>query len=280
MLYLITFQTYHTFRTFHTLISLFPSRAVALSLGPIAIHWYGILYLLGFLIGVWLLPRIQRYRNITLNHAQRESLLFHVFLGVLLGGRLGFVLFYGGSFYLDHPLEIFAVWHGGMSSHGGFIGVTLALVHFARKNGIDLFALTDILVIPIAIGLALGRLGNLINGELYGTLTTLPWGMQFPGAEGSRHPTQIYAIIKDLFIAFACFRHLKITSSEKDSSGKTTALFLMLYAVLRFIVEIFRDQPYGYTQVLGLMLSRGQLLTVPVFLIGFGIWCWRKSSKK
>lgn len=224
---------------------------------------------------MWLLPRLLRYRTLSLDNRQRESLLLHVFLGVLLGGRLGFVLFYGGSFYLDHPLEIFAVWHGGMSSHGGFIGVTLALLLFARRNRIDLFALTDILVIPIAIGLALGRLGNLINGELYGTVTTLPWGMRFPGVEGSRHPTQIYAMCKDLLIAFVCFRHLKISSPAKGSSGKTTALFLMLYAVLRFIVEIFRDQPYGYTSVLGLMLSRGQILTIPLLALGVGIWIWR-----
>ncbi len=257
------------------MFALFPSRTVALALGPLSIHWYGILYLLGFLIGIWLLPKLLRYRNISFNEKQKESLLLHVFLGVLAGGRLGYVFFYGGTFYLEHPLEIFAVWHGGMSSHGGFIGVALALILFTRQHRISLLALTDILVVPIAIGLALGRLGNLINGELYGEVTGLPWGMLFPGVEGLRHPTQIYAIFKDLLLAFLCFRHLKFTSVRKEKFGSTTALFLMLYAVFRFIVEIFRDQPYEYTPVLGLMLSRGQLLTIPLFTAGLVIWFWR-----
>lgn len=266
------------------MIQLFPSRIVALALGPLSIHWYGILYLLGFLIGIWLLPKLLKYRDISLHEKQKESLLLHVFLGVLAGGRLGYVLFYGGTFFLQHPLEIFAVWHGGMSSHGGFLGVALALALFTRRHRIFLLALTDVLIVPIAIGLALGRLGNLINGELYGTVTTLPWGMYFSGVEGLRHPTQIYAMVKDLFIASVCFLHLKRSSPPtpllpqergETCSGQTTALFLILYAVLRFIVEMFRDQPYGYSEILGFEFSRGQLLTIPLFLTGVVIWFWR-----
>ncbi len=249
----------------------FPSRTVALALGPLSIHWYGILYLLGFLIGVQLLPKLLRYRNISLSEKQRESLLLHVFLGVLVGGRIGYVLFYGFTFYAQNPFLILAVWQGGMSSHGGFIGVALMLLRFARRNHVPLLSLTDVLIVPVAIGLSLGRLGNLINAELYGTLTALPWGMEFPGVQGFRHPTQIYAILKDLFIASLCFMHLRSSSSH----GRTTALFLMLYAVLRFIVEAFRDQQYGHLVMIGLELSRGQLLTIPLFAIGVGIWLWR-----
>ncbi len=233
------------------------------------------MYMLGFLLGIWMLPRLLRYRKLDLSVSQRESLLLAVFFGVLLGGRLGFVLFYGGGYYLQHPLEILAVWHGGMSSHGGFIGVALALFYFARRFRISLLALTDILVIPIAIGLSLGRLGNFMNGELYGTVTSLPWAMSFPQAEGLRHPVQLYAFLKDLLIALACFLHLRTPppfgERETIMAGRTTALFLMLYAVLRFVVEIFRDQPYGYEGFLGVQLSRGQLLTMPIFVAGFVI---------
>lgn len=251
------------------MLQFFPSRAVALLIGPVAVHWYGILYVIGFLIGIGLLPRLLRYRNLSLTHSELESLFITVFLGVILGGRLGFVLFYGGNFYLQNPVEILAVWHGGMSSHGGFLGVLLMLLWFTSKHRIPFFRLMDVLVIPIAIGLALGRIGNLINGELYGTITTLPWGMHFPAVEGLRHPTQLYAVLKDLLIALVCFLHLKQYSVR---SGQTTALFLMMYAVLRFAVEIFRDQPYGYTPIFGVLLSRGQLLTIPLFLAGSLIW--------
>ncbi len=268
------------------MIHFFPSRAIALSVGALEIHWYGIMYLLGFLIGMWLLPRLLRFRKLDLPPALRESLLLSVFLGVVLGGRLGFVLFYGGSYYIHRPLEILAVWHGGMSSHGGFIGVAIALILFTRRHRIDLFSLLDVLVIPIALGLALGRLGNFINGELYGTVTTLPWAMSFPQAEGLRHPVQLYAVLKDLLIAFVCFLHLRSTASHSVSSlpqgergrggGGTSALFLVMYAVLRFTLEIFREQPYGTVSVFGVLLSRGQLLTIPLFVAGIGI-CFLRS---
>lgn len=270
------------------MISLFPSRTVALALGPLNIHWYGILYLLGFLIGMRLLPKLLAYRNILLSEKQRESLLLHVFLGVLVGGRFGYVLFYGFTFYAQHPSEIFAVWQGGMSSHGGFIGVALMLLRFTKRNQLQLLSLTDVLVVPVAIGLSLGRLGNLINGELYGTLTTLPWGMYFPGVEGLRHPTQVYAIFKDLLIGVVCFAHLRsspptpLLQKERGASsrGRTTAIFLMMYAVLRFVVEFLRDQPYGYSMILGISLSRGQLFTIPLFALGVGIWLWRLRSRE
>ncbi len=249
-------------------MSFFPSRAIALTFGPLSIHWYGIMYALAFLLGMWLLPRLLRIAKITLRSQDRETLVLWIFLGVLLGGRLGFVLFYGGSYFWDNPGKIIAVWEGGMSSHGGLIGVLLAIMLFSVRKYIDFFRLADVLVIPGAIGLAFGRFGNLINGELYGTVTTLPWGMKFPGAEGIRHPTQIYAILKDIFIASACYFHLVRNADKKIPSGLTAGLFLVLYGVLRFCVEFFRDQPYGYTLILGLELSRGQLLTVPVFCLG------------
>lgn len=253
----------------------FPTRAIALSIGPLSIHWYGLMYLLAFVIGMWLLPRLQNYRGLSLDAKQRESLVLHVFFGVLVGGRLGFVLFYDLPNMLAHPAQIFAVWQGGMSSHGGIIGVTLMLLWFVRKNGISLLKLTDVLMVPVAIGLALGRVGNYINLELYGTVTTLPWGMAIPGVEGLRHPTQIYAIIKDLAITTVCFLQLKRSHGMESAAGKTTAIFLMMYGVLRCIVEYFRDQaPYGYFDLAGVPVSRGQLLTVPVFALGVLLWVY------
>jgi phosphatidylglycerol:prolipoprotein diacylglycerol transferase len=166
-----------------------------------------------------------------------------------------------------------------MASHGGFIGVIVALLLFARGNLNYFFKLADVLTVPIAIGLFFGRLGNLINGELYGTVTTLPWAMSFPGVEGLRHPTQIYAMLKDLTIALVCFLHLRATWPAYRP-GSTIGVFLCLYAVLRFIVEIFRDQPLGYTHVIGLELSRGQLLTFPLLALGLVVlWFTRKRAQ-
>ncbi len=260
------------------MIGLFPSRAIALSVGPVDIHWYGIMYLLAFLLGMLMLPRLLRYRTLDLSDTARESLLVAVFFGVLLGGRLGFVLFYGGMEYVRHPLEIFAVWQGGMSSHGGFIGVTLALLLFARRHSVPFLALADALVVPIAIGLAFGRIGNLINGELYGTVTMLPWGMRFSGVEGLRHPTQVYECVTNVFVAAVCWLHLRMTSSRRGRSGRTTALFLSLYALFRLLIEFFRDQQYGYAEIGGFLLSRGQLLTLPLLLVGIGLWIIRRPS--
>lgn len=250
------------------MISIFPSRAIALTLGPVSIHWYGLMYLIGFVIGLWLLPRLQKHRHLSLDQKAVESLFIHVFLGVLLGGRLGYVLFYGLPYYLHHPLEIVAVWQGGMASHGGILGVIVALLLFARRWKVSVLALSDTLMAPVAIGLALGRLGNFINQELYGTVTTFPWGMRFPGVDGLRHPTQLYAMAKDLVIAGVTCLHLQKTSGDRRTEGMTTALFLVSYGVLRFIVEIFRDQPLGYSSVLGFDVSRGQLLTLPVIMLG------------
>jgi phosphatidylglycerol---prolipoprotein diacylglyceryl transferase len=252
----------------------FPTREIALAIGPFSIHWYGIMYLLGFLIGIWLIPRLQKLRGLAMTERQRESLVLCVFFGVLVGGRLGYVLFYGLPHFIANPAQIFAVWQGGMSSHGGITAVTLALIVFSRRNGIPLLKLADVLMVPVAIGLALGRVGNYINLEIYGTVTDLPWAMAIPGVEGLRHPTQIYAVLKDLFIASACFLHLKRTAGKEWAAGQTTALFLVLYGILRFVVEHFRDQPHGFVHMAGITLSPGQALTLPVIALGIGVFAW------
>ncbi|MDD5026604.1 MAG: prolipoprotein diacylglyceryl transferase [Candidatus Peribacteraceae bacterium] len=253
------------------MIEFFPSPTVALILFGFSVHWYGLMYFAAFLLAFFLLPRLQKYRSLSLTQDDWATLLSWAIVGVLVGGRLGFVLFYEPSYFLHHPLEIAAVWNGGMSSHGGFIGVVLALAYAGKKKGIDLLALADTVVVPAAIGLALGRIGNFINGELYGTVTNLPWVVATDGLEGLRHPAQMYAVLKDLFLAWVCLRHLIIPGSLR---GRTFALFLALYGALRFVVEYFREQPYGFIDLKIVSLSVGQLLTIPIIIVG--VWLWWK----
>lgn len=156
-----------------------------------------------------------------------------------------------------------------MSFHGGLIGATLAIAFILRKRRADWLRFADVIVVPAALGLAFGRIGNFINGELYGPITTLPWGMTFPGVEGVRHPTQLYACAKDLFIASSCFLYLRRPAS---STGRAAALFLMLYGVLRFLVEYLRVQEYPVLDLGFFTLTRGQQLTIPVFLLGCFLW--------
>lgn len=252
------------------MIAFFPSRTIVLEVLGFSLHWYGLLYLCGFLIGAWLLPRLQQYRNIELTSDDRSTILSATVLGVILGGRLGYVLFYNPSYFIEHPLDIFAVWQGGMASHGGFIGVTLALLFVLRHRTRDeILRIADIAVIPIAIGLGLGRIGNFINQELYGTVTNLPWGIMFSGAEGLRHPIQLYDFMLQMVIAGLCFWHLVHTKV----AGKTLSLFLMLYGVCRFLLEYIREQ----NGVFFWGLSEGQWLTLPILVIS--VWLWKKTVK-
>lgn len=252
------------------MISFFPSRPVAVEIFGFGVHWYGLLYLAGFLAAWFLLPRLQKHRDLSLSRDDWSGLLSWAVLGVIVGGRLGFVLFYEPKFFLQHPLQIFAVWNGGMSSHGGFVGVAVALLLALRhRTWQDILRIADTVAVPAAIGLLLGRIGNFINQELYGTVTSLPWGIAVPGEEGLRHPTQLYASLKDAFIALACFLHLH---RRPFAPGRTFALFLILYGVLRFLLEILRVQPYGWIGLGPVSLSSGQLLTIPV--IAAGVWLW------
>ncbi|MDB4978046.1 MAG: phosphatidylglycerol:prolipoprotein diacylglycerol transferase [Candidatus Peribacteria bacterium] len=251
-------------------ISLFPSRTVAFIIGGFPVHWYGIMYLLAFVCAFIILPNIQHYRKLYLTRDEWASVISASVIGVIVGGRLGYVLFYEPQYFAQHPLEILAVWNGGMASHGGFIGVAIALAYICWKMKLDIRKVADVAVIAVAVGLAFGRFGNFINQELYGTVTTLPWGIHIPGVEGLRHPTQIYAIIKDLFIALVCYFHLRYT--QPFYRGRTAALFLMLYGVLRFFKEYLMVQDYPLIPILGFPLSREQLLTIPIFLIGALLW--------
>ncbi|MBI3336034.1 prolipoprotein diacylglyceryl transferase [Candidatus Peregrinibacteria bacterium] len=257
------------------MITFFSSRTVALTFLGFPVHWYGLLYLAGFLLGFWMVQKLQKYRSLTLSRDEWGNILSAAVIGVILGGRLGFVFFYQPTYFLENPHKIFALWEGGMSSHGGFIGVTAALLVALRHQRANILRIADIIVIPVAIGLALGRFGNFINMELYGTVTDLQWGIAIPGVEGLRHPTFFYAMGKDMFIALLCFLHLRATSVATDVAGRTCSLFLILYGILRFLIEYVRVQEYSLIDTGVLLLSRGQLLTFGILLAG--VWLWGKT---
>jgi phosphatidylglycerol:prolipoprotein diacylglycerol transferase len=239
---------------------------VALQLGPVAVHWYGLMYLIGFGL-VWLLGRWRIQQGKTdLSMRDLEDLIFYCVLGVVIGGRLGYVLFYKPGDYLANPLEIFFLWQGGMSFHGGLLGVIAVLMLFARRRGKTLYEIGDFIAPMIPLGLAAGRLGNFINGELWGRPTTVPWGMVFPqsGDGLARHPSQLYEMGLEGFVLFALVWWF---ASKPRPSGQVSAVFLMGYGVFRFLVEFTRE-PDNYLGLLAGGLSMGQLLSLPMILAG------------
>jgi phosphatidylglycerol:prolipoprotein diacylglycerol transferase len=246
---------------------------VAVHLGPLAIRWYGLMYLLGFGIAFWL-GRLRVARADTrVTYAILDDLLFFVVLGVVFGGRLGYVLFYKPGYYFSNPLEILAVWHGGMSFHGGFLGVLLAVWHAARKHGLRWLELTDFVAPLIPLALAAGRMGNFINGELYGRVTDVPWGMLFhsPGAGAlPRHPSQLYEFTLEGVLLFAI---LWIFSAKPRPVGAVSGAFLLGYGVFRFTAEFFRE-PDDFLGLLAWGMSMGQWLSLPMIVLGLGMLAW------
>ncbi|HUG56697.1 MAG TPA: prolipoprotein diacylglyceryl transferase [Candidimonas sp.] len=249
---------------------------IALQIGPVAIHWYGLMYLIGFAL-VWFLGRWRINRGETdLTLRNLEDIIFYSVLGVIAGGRLGYVLFYKPAEYLAHPLEVFYLWQGGMSFHGGLIGVIVALLIFARKHKKTLLEIGDFVAPLIPLGLAAGRLGNFINGELWGRPTTLPWGMVFPqtGDGIARHPSQLYEMGLEGFVLFAL---VWLFARKPRPTGQISAVFLMGYGAFRFLVEFTRE-PDNYLGLLAGGLSMGQLLSIPMVLAGAIIFVW--SAKR
>jgi len=246
---------------------------VAFSVGPLAVRWYGLMYLAGFAIGWWLgLRRIARNQS-PVTKAQLDDLLFLIVLGVILGGRLGYVLFYKPSYYASHPLEILAIWQGGMSFHGGLLGVMAAMVFAARRHGVDWLRLMDFLAPLCPLGFAAGRLGNFINAELPGRVTDLPWGMVFPGAgDAPRHPSQLYQFALEGVVLFF---FLWWFSSKPRPRGQVSAMFLLGYGVLRFIAEFARE-PDAFLGYLALGLTMGQWLCLAMIAGGAVLFAWSR----
>jgi len=253
---------------------------VALQLGPVAIHWYGLTYLAAF--GLFILLGTRRLQHPPFSsivgdsawsRRDVEDILFLGVIGVVLGGRLGYCLFYKPAYYLAHPLEIFAVWQGGMSFHGGLIGVIAAMVWFAWSRKRPFWQVADFVAPCVPTGLAAGRIGNFINGELPGRLSdpALPWGMVFRGAgDLPRHPSQIYQFLLEGLLLFVL---LWLYARKERASGQVAAVFLIGYGVLRFIAEFFRE-PDEFLGLLSMGMSMGQWLCVPMILAGMGLWWW------
>ncbi|MEN2985855.1 MAG: prolipoprotein diacylglyceryl transferase [Thermodesulfovibrionaceae bacterium] len=244
-------------------------------IGPLSIRWYGLMYLFGFLCSYLIVKREIKRRGLKIERDFLENLYFYLILGLLIGARLGYVIFYNLTYYLQHPFEIFAIWHGGMSFHGGLIGVTLAAWLFTRIKKFNFFILTDMLVVSAPIGIGLGRIGNFINGELYGRVTDVPWAMIFPeGGPFPRHPTQLYEAALEGVLLFAILWFLKDKFSR---SGIVSSLFLIFYGAFRFFVEFFREPDPQIGYIFGIF-TMGQILCSIMIMGGLVLLIYR--SKK
>jgi phosphatidylglycerol:prolipoprotein diacylglycerol transferase len=246
---------------------------VAISLGPLSVHWYGLMYLLGFALFVLLgRYRINRNPQGPFTHEMLDDALFYGMLGVVLGGRLGHVLFYQLGYYLEHPLQIFAIWEGGMSFHGGFLGVFAAMVILARKYKLSWLTVTDFVIPLIPPGLGAGRIGNFINAELWGRPTDMSWGMVFPYVdELPRHPSQLYQAALEGVVLFA---FIWLYSAKPRATGAVTGMFMIGYGVLRSFAEFFREPEDGFMGVLTLGVTMGQWLSIPMILAGIAAVTW------
>ena len=239
---------------------------VAIAIGPIQIRWYGLMYVLGFLAGYFLIQKQDRSRQIGLVGNTAQDLIFYIAIGLIAGARLGYVLFYDYNeymTYLKNPLEILATWHGGMSFHGGLLGSIIACGWFCRRRGLPFWAVVDSLTVACPVGLCLGRIGNFINGELLGLPSNVPWAMVFPdGGPLPRHPSQLYEAVMEGPILFFLLWWLR---KRPFPDGMMLAFFLFFYGVIRFLLEFFKepDPQMGY---LLKYFTMGQILCIAMIL--------------
>ena len=250
---------------------------VAIHLGPLAVRWYGLMYLVGFAL-VWVAGRhrIARRPGGVWSAQDLDDVLFNGILGTVIGGRLGYVLFYKFGDYLAEPWHIFYVWEGGMSFHGGFLGVVIAMAWFAHSRRRDWLAITDFIAPLVPLGLAAGRLGNFINAELWGRPTTVPWAMVFPNVDSvPRHPSQLYEFGLE---GVALFALLWWFSARPRPRGAVSAAFLIGYGAFRFGVEFTRE-PDSFLGLLAAGLSMGQWLSAPMVLAGVAMMVWAYKRK-
>ena len=252
---------------------------VAIHLGPFGIHWYGLMYLLAFVCFIWLgRIRLRSLRITDWDNKFLDDLMFYGVLGVVLGGRLGEVLFYNPSYYFSHPFKILAVWEGGMSFHGGFLGSLAATALFARRHNIRWIVLLDFIAPLVPPGLAFGRIGNFINGELWGRPSDMPWAMIFPQTDNiPRHPSQLYEFALE---GVALFAILWWFSRKRPPLGMLTGLGVAAYGAFRFLVEFTRNPDDGIFGLMTFGISMGQWLSLPMVLAGIAlmIWSFRKQS--
>jgi len=240
---------------------------VAFSLGPLVVRWYALAYLAGFVLGWrYALMFIKRTQAERPNADDIDNFISWAVIGVILGGRLGYVLFYNLGYYLSEPLEALKIWHGGMSFHGGVLGVIAIIFLFAKRHKINVFILSDIVCAAAPIGLFFGRIANFINAELYGRVTSQPWGVVFPGAgELPRHPSQLYEALAEGILLFVV---LYFVSKRKEyRTGAISALFLILYGLIRGLIEFVRA-PDVQIGLIGDVMTMGQVLCIPMILAG------------
>jgi phosphatidylglycerol---prolipoprotein diacylglyceryl transferase len=259
-----------------------PLNPIAFSIGPFAIHWYALAYVTGLLFASWYLKRLVTFPKLwgayrpTLTMQQVDDLFLWFLIGVIGGGRLGYVLFYKPAFYFSHPLEIFKTWDGGMSFHGGFLGVVIACWVYGRKHGIALDRLLDLGAAVSSVGLGLGRLANFINAELWGRPSDMPWAVIFPGDSFGRHPSQIYEALLEGLVLFIVVRIATHRFAALQYPGRASGIFALGYGLSRIFVEYFRE-PDAHLGYFAGFITMGMILSLPLVIIG--IWLLIRSSR-
>ena len=259
---------------------------VLIDLGIIQIHWYSLAYILGILIG-WIYANkiikstlINKYnfKQVTTKHF--DDLIIYLILGIILGGRLGYVIFYNFDFYSQNLFEVFKIWEGGMSFHGGLIGIIVSTILYSKKSGNNFFKFADIISCVAPIGIFLGRIANFINGELYGKITTVPWGVIFPNVGNlPRHPSQIYEAMLEGIILFLIINYLALKKELLYKTGYISAAFLILYSILRIFSEIFRE-PDIHLGLIFNYFSMGTLLSLFTIIVGMLIILFVKKNEQ
>jgi phosphatidylglycerol---prolipoprotein diacylglyceryl transferase len=253
---------------------------VAISIGPFAIRWYALAYVAGILLGYRMVLALCARHGQTLTQAAKDNLILFAVLGVMLGGRVGYVLFYQSAYFFDHPLQILEVWQGGMSFHGGTLGVIFAFFLFARRYKIPYLSLMDKIACAAPIGLFLGRIANFINGELYGRASDVPWAMVFPrGGPDPRHPSQLYEAALEGLVLFILLYLVQRTTRAAQYHGRLSGMFLVGYALARSIAECFREPDIQIGFLSG-GITMGQLLCVPMLVLGVVLIVRSNASKK
>lgn len=241
---------------------------ILFSIGPLAIRWYSLAYLVGILIAWFLTLKNIEKNHLKITNKDVEELVFYITLGIILGGRLGYVIFYGGDSFIKNPLSVFAIWQGGMSFHGAVFGVITSALLFAKKFGFKFLFITDLVVLYAPIGIFLGRIANFINDELWGRVTDVPWAIKFPnGGFLPRHPSQLYEALFEGFLMFVILNLLWQIKWVRDKTGFVSGVFVLLYGIFRIAMEQFREPDIQLGFLFG-SITMGQVLSLPLIILG------------